>query len=353
MKKLSTIAVSLAAVAAMSCASAQAPVYSVTVPLTEDEDDLKAYILDYDSGAKIDSTVVEGGVARFRGTIEKPVMAQLIVDGARMGTFVLEPGDIKGDVSTRVYSGTPGNQKFADFGKMSADIEKQYREAMSDTTAGAEERAKKVLEKYDTFMTQTMRSNMDNPLGYYLFLQKSYELSRAELDKALAEYPDLASSSRIQRLRKALVNKEETSVGHRFKDFSITQPDGSVKKLSDYVGHGKYTLVDFWASWCGPCIREIAVLKEINKKFGGKGLDVLGVAVWDEPHNTAEAIKKHQIPWECIINAQTIPTDIYGISGIPCIILFDPEGNIVSRDKQGQDLVNDVEAAMQKASQAE
>ena len=85
-----------------------------------------------------------------------------------------------------------------------------------------------------------------------------------------------------------------------------------------------------------------------RQEYHDKGLDVLGVAVWDEPANTEAAISQHQIPWPVIINAQTIPTDLYGISGIPCIILFDPEGNIVSRDQQGEDLVRDVTAAMSK-----
>ena len=353
MKKFTMIAAAFAAMAAMSCASAQAPVYNLTVPLTEDEDDLKAYILDYDTGEKIDSTIVESGAAVFRGTIDKPVLAQLIVDGTRMGMFVLEPGQISRDAKTRAFTGTVNNQRFIDFGNASAELEKGYRSAMADTSATGKENAKKILDEYYANMKKVMNDNIDNPLGYYLFLQQSYDMSRAELDKNLAEHPSLAQSKRIQRLRQALVNKEETSVGHKFKDFSITQLDGSVKKLSDYVGKGKYALVDFWASWCGPCIRETKVIKELYNKYADKGLTVLGVAVWDKPEDTLNAIKKHELPWESIINAQTIPTDIYGISGIPCIILFDPEGNIVSRDKQDAALVADVDAAMAKVAAAE
>ena len=97
----------------------------------------------------------------------------------------------------------------------------------------------------------------------------------------------------------------------------------------------------------GPCIRETKVIKEIYNKYQGKGLEVLGVAVWDEPANTLRAIEEHQLPWKQIINAQTVPTDLYGISGIPCIILIDPNGKIVGRDKQDEELIADVEAAME------
>ncbi len=115
------------------------------------------------------------------------------------------------------------------------------------------------------------------------------------------------------------------------------------------MGRGRYTLVDFWASWCGPCIRETKTIKELYSKYGPEGtnqLDVLGVAVWDEPENTLRAIEQHQLPWEQILNTQNVATDIYGIPAIPCIILFGPDGTILSRDKQDAELKADVAAAL-------
>ena len=58
------------------------------------------------------------------------------------------------------------------------------------------------------------------------------------------------------------------------------------------------------------------MLKQLYNRYHDKGLNVVGVAVWDEPQNTIEAIKEHELPWHCILNAQTIPTDLYGIQGI-------------------------------------
>ena len=347
--KLSFLTLAAGAFLAVSCAHAATASdnYTVTLPLSEDEDGLTAYIIDFDTSAKLDSTVVENGKAVFKGSVTTPVFARVILDGNRAGQFVLEEGDIAFNPANRMAAGSPSNDALVNLMAEQQKLVAEYRQ-LGDTPE--DEAKKKDIQQANTkLFADALKANAGNPLGYYLFLQECYGYDLPTFDAKLKEYPQFAGSKRVQTLRQGLINKEETSVGHKFKDFEITY-DGKTSRLSDYVGRGKYTLVDFWASWCGPCIRETKVLKEIYEEYGPKGLNVLGVAVWDEPANTLKAIEQHQLPWPQIINAQTIPTDLYGIAGIPCIILFDPEGNIVSRDKQDDDLRADVAAAMAKVA---
>lgn len=317
--------------------SAQAATYKVTANLSEDENGLTAYIVNYDNGNKIDSVVVADNQAIFTGDINDALLARLIIDGNRYGTFILEEGDIT--MSNGEAIGTPLNYKMKTFNAQAEAIGEVFQNAQTD----GEKRA--IYGVYNDLVQETCQNNIDNPIGYYLFIQSAYEMSLQELQAALEKTPSLKKYERVNKLVEAMQRKELTSVGHKFADFEITY-NGKTERLSDYVGNGKYVIVDFWASWCGPCIRQAAVLKEIYNEYHSQGLEVLGVAVWDEPENTLEAIESHGLPWHNILNAQNIPTDLYGISGIPCIILFGPDGTILSRDKQGDELKEDVRKAM-------
>ena len=130
-----------------------------------------------------------------------------------------------------------------------------------------------------------------------------------------------------------------------FTDFEA-EYDGKVQRLSDYVGKGKYVLVDFWASWCGPCRGEIPTIIELYNKYAGDKFEVLGVATWDEPEDTKKAIEELGIKYPQIMNAQKAGSDAYGIEGIPQIILFGPDGTILKRDLRGEEMVKAVEEAL-------
>ena len=122
----------------------------------------------------------------------------------------------------------------------------------------------------------------------------------------------------------------------RFVDFSATYK-GTTQRLSDYVGKGKLVVADFWASWCGPCRKEIPNLINIHEKYGDKVL-VLGIATWDNPEDTEKAIAELKIPYPQMLNTQKAGSDAYSITGIPEIIVFAPDGTILHRGLRGQEL---------------
>lgn len=133
----------------------------------------------------------------------------------------------------------------------------------------------------------------------------------------------------------------------KFKDFAVTY-EGKTQKLSDFVGKGKYVIVDFWASWCPPCRAEIPNLVNVHNKYKSDKFTVLGVALNDKPENSKKIMKSLGITYPQILNAGNEVAHLYNITGIPEIMLFGPDGSILARHLRGPQIEKIVKEVLQQ-----
>ena len=306
--------------------------YKVTVTFPDNSNNGEtAFLTNYDTGDTIATATVENNVCTFEGTTDKGFFARLYAGGNPYG-FIVEPGEVKLDIAAGTAI-SPLNDKMANWSK-------EMQKIADDTTLTEAENDA----RYAEGLLKFYQENKDNAIGPWAFCNYLMykDISEADIDALLKDAPaEYAQLKRVEKAKNAARQLTVTAEGQKFTDFEVMAEDGTKQKLSDYVGKGKVTLVDFWASWCPPCRAEIPKLQALKAKYGDK-FDVLGVAVWDNPDDTRKAMTDLNITWPVIIGTGklTEPTDLYGIKGIPHIIIFGPDGTILSRGLTGDDLAN-------------
>ena len=304
--------------------------YKVTVAFPDDSTNGETvFLTNYDTGDTIATATVENQACVFEGPIDKGFFARLYAGGNPYG-FIVEPGEVKLDIAAGTAI-SPLNDKMANWSK-------EMQKIADDTTITEDESDARYAEGLKKFYQE----NKDNAIGPWAFCNYLMykDFNEADIDALLKEAPaEYAQLKRVEKAKNAARQLAVTAEGQKFTDFEVKAEDGAIQKLSDYVGKGKVVVVDFWASWCPPCRAEIPKLQALKAKYGNK-FDVLGVAVWDNPADTHKAIEELQITWPVIVGTYklTEPTDLYGIKSIPHIIVFGPDGTILSRGLTGDAL---------------
>ncbi|NLR80716.1 TlpA family protein disulfide reductase [Chitinophaga eiseniae] len=179
----------------------------------------------------------------------------------------------------------------------------------------------------------------------YLHPRRDKELILAEASRLSKEYPWLSEAKQKKEdIEKAEVIARKTGIGAVAMDFVQNNANGKPVKLSDY--RGKYVLLDFWASWCGPCRAENPNVLDNYERFHAKGLEILGVSLDDKKDAWIKAIKDDGLEWAHVSDLKGWKNEVakeYNIRAVPSNFLIDKEGKIVAVNLRGEELTSKLE----------
>jgi peroxiredoxin len=330
------------------------------------------YLFNRQSGSdKTDSARVQNGIFTFTGRADTPQYFLLGILNPeqhnkefRLGFFV-QNGQInisgkRDSIDKSLISGSPTEDEYRSFlaSRKSLDDEEKGLENIYDSLQKKDDKPgmdslQKIFKLFGQKEKDFLKSYAKNhPESYVtameIYQNFSYNPDAKELDSI---YNDLSLSIQNsyfgKKIKDVLDIAKKTDIGNEAPVFA--QNDASGKSVSLASFKGKYVLVDFWASWCGPCRAENPNVVKAYQKFHAKGFDILGVSLDEEKDKWIAAVKKDNLDWSQVSDLQGWKNNVamlYGVQGIPMNFLIDKEGKIIGKGLRGDDLDSKLEALL-------
>jgi peroxiredoxin len=311
------------------------------------------FLANYANAGWSDSIIVHNGTFSFERKFKEKNTFVSLSSGRKSITFIADGAPITIDMSKRMFKGSSLNNKFSKYEQKRVALDDSLltihiamRHIYRDKAKRAEylnyvSRFQELDSARINLCNKAIHENQNNVIAaFYISLlanETPYEKLKEEVNPQKVYY----NNPILNRAKQLIRSFEMKLPGTLFTDLEEKDTLGVSHKLSDYMGKGKYILVDFWASWCGPCMREMPNIKACYEKYHAKGFDIVGLSFDSDAGAWKNAIKKLCMSWINLSDLKgwkTQASSVYNINAIPSNILFDPDGRIVACDLLGSKL---------------
>ncbi|MBN2616063.1 MAG: AhpC/TSA family protein [Bacteroidales bacterium] len=344
-----------------SCQSQKKEGFTIDINFSNLKPDTEILLQKRESGSwvKLDSSTLKEGKGMLTGKVKAPELLYLTLSKFNVyipiwvenshitvdaGLNSLNHPTIKGSkVQDQYYAFMDSTQQFSVKEK---SLAMEYRNASSNKDQA---KMRAVEASYDSLQTQ----KIDYLLGYaerhnksvispYIVMSNSFALTLPQLEKVTNSFDTtLAQNEYVKFLKERVSTLNRVAIGQPYINFTLNNPEGKPVSLESVVKTHKYTLVDFWASWCMPCRAENPNVVKAYKEFHKKGFTVFGVSLDKNHDNWVAAIKKDGLDWTQVSDLKFWNSEagkLYGVQSIPHNVLIGPDGKIVAKNLRGANL---------------
>ena len=313
---------------------------------------------------------VKKGVYKWKTHVEKPYLAQVRYGDDRTQALrvIIEPGNITLDVpnvaegESIVYSmpsGTALNDSISSYSLAAKAFDNQITSFFDTFSKGSEDDRKEkeriansIYMMYRGRVLMNMKKNTDNLYGIFCLRDFQQGQPADQLALVMPEFEkNFPGNPWVKLVSERVQTEIKTCIGQPYTDLTMPTSDGKTLSLSEIISKNKFTLVDFWASWCGPCCAEIPNVKAAYQKFRKKGFEVVGISFDKDEKEWKNAIKKFGMKWPQMSDLQgwnSQAAKIYNVAGIPFTLLINQDGKIVGKDLRGEELMKKLDATFPK-----
>ena len=365
------------------------PGYKISGSVPGTPDGMKVYL--YNWNTPVDSSVVKGGKFVLTGKVDVPTRYQLLIDlspdkvesyekDLRGSDVFVDNVDIKYESPS--IDSLPSRNSFRRkvkgnvtvTGSPVHDLFLSYQEKLKPYRTKNSEAWDKYLQVYHipasegVFNTREgialtremndaqkeitriqwdfIKANPKSPVSVDVAQNMVYsaKFSKAEMENLLQTIdPSLRETAGYKQLQKSLEEIAPIALGEKYRDLELVDENGKTVQLSDYVKPGQYNMVEFWASWCGPCRGEIPHLRHVYDAYG-KGKDafnMISVSIDDKEKDWKQALKEENMKWTQLCDLKGWKGEVinkYKIQGVPFCLILDKEGRIIDHGVRGSEL---------------